>query len=106
MDSLSKLRELELTVQRLSQRVNVLEAQSRPPESAWITPAGVAEASNGKYTEYLIRATVDRAIKSPSGTRLVAGKHYSKVRIGTRWQYKICWPDFDNVLQEESSLED
>lgn len=108
MDSSLKIRELEMTVQRLLQRVTVLESAAQAKSgSKWLTPNSAAAASNGRYTDYLIRVTIDRAIASPSSTRLEAGKHYSKVQIGTcRWRYKVYWPDFDNLVQEASSLED
>jgi hypothetical protein len=107
MDSSSKVRELELTVQRLWQRVDALEAHAKPSaKGEWLTPAKAAEASGGRYSEYLIRARIDRAIESPVSTRLIAGKHYSKTRIGeSRWQYKVYWPAFDDLLQQESTLE-
>jgi hypothetical protein len=108
MDSSSKVRELELTIQRLLQRVDALEAHAKPPaKGEWLTPSKAAEVSGGRYSDYLIRARIDRAIDSPSATRLVAGEHYSKIRIGEhRWQYKVYWPEFDNLLQQENTLED
>jgi hypothetical protein len=97
--------DLELTVQRLVQRVSALESRiSRPVLSQWLSPDAAARASEGRYSAYLIRTRIDMAIDSPSSTRLTTGVHYSKVRrVDGRSSYQVCWPLFDHVLQQEAS---
>lgn len=110
----SSVSDLVLTVQRLIQRVAVLEkaqARSDKKQSEWLSPKAAARASNSLYSEYIIRKLVDMAIIHPSTTRLIAGVHYTKVKLAEKnnnskkqkvWIYKVLWPDFQTIIMEDT----
>lgn len=99
--------DLVLTVQRLVQRVTILEkAQAKAKtESEWLSPRAAAKASNGQFTEHTIRKLIDMAIADPGSTRLIIGSHCNRIRLSgskKNWVYKVLWPDFNDVIAEDT----
>jgi hypothetical protein len=104
--------DLVLTVQRLVQRVSVLEkvqakAERKNNQPQWLSPRAAARISNGQYTEHTIKRLIDMAIADPANTGLIAGSHYVRTSSGKsnsrkKWLYKVLWPDFHAVLAEDT----
>jgi hypothetical protein len=103
--------DLVLTVQRLVQRVSVLEkaqakAEKKNNQPQWLSPRAAAKISDGQYTEHTIKRLIDTAIADPASTGLVAGSHYvrtsSRNNSRKKWLYKVLWPDFHTVLTEDT----
>lgn len=100
--------DLILTVQRLVQRVTVLEkaqAKASKTKSEWLSPRATAAASNSQFTEHTIRKLIDMAIADPGNTRLVIGRHCNKIRLNgskKNWIYKVLWPDFGDIIAEDT----